>query len=85
MPARHAARHGAVEVRPLAFWTAPTGPVGNDWMALLLEAPEDIHPQSSEQFASDLCDHAEFGRAAGENIRGGAPLHSPGTATSGRC
>ena len=79
-----AARHGAVEVRPIAFWNPPATSVGNDWMALLLEAPEDVHPPSSEQFESGLSAHAEFGRAAGEHILGGAPLHSPDTATTVR-
>lgn len=79
-----AARHGAIEVRPIAFWNAPTEPVAADWLALLLEAPADVHPPTSEQFESGLSAHAEFGRAASEHILGGAPLHAPGTATTVR-
>lgn len=77
-----AARHGAIEVRPLAHWNAPTEPVGADWLALLLEDPADIHPPSSEEYQSCDCRHAEFGRAAGDHILGSAPLHEPATATT---
>ncbi len=73
---------GAVEVWPMVGWTAPQGPVGQDWLALLLEAPEDAHPPTSEQFESGLCAHAEFGKAAGDHIISGAPLREPSTATT---
>lgn len=79
-----AARHGAVEVRPIAQWNPPTQAIRDDWLALLLEAPEDVHPPSSDEFERGLCGHAEFGRAAGEHILGGAPLHPPDTATTVR-
>lgn len=77
-----AARHGAVEVRPMAFWNAPTERVATDWLALLLEQPADVHPPTSEEYQNSLCSHAEFGRAAGDHILCGAPLHEPSTATT---
>lgn len=65
-------------------WNAPTGPVGDDWLALLLEPPENVCPPTSEEFESGVCAHADFGRAAGDHILAGAPLHPPSTATTVR-
>jgi hypothetical protein len=79
-----AARYGAVELRPIAHWKAPTEPVRDDWLALVLDAPENVNPPSAEEFEQGLCDHAEFGRAAGDRILGGAPLQPPVTATTVR-
>jgi hypothetical protein len=78
------ARYGAVEVRPMVVWNAPTQAVGDDWLALLLEPPENVEPPTAEQLDACHCKHAEFGRAAGDHILAGAPLHGPETATTVR-
>jgi hypothetical protein len=78
------ARYGAVEIRPMVAWNAPTQEVGADWLALLLEPPEDIQTPTAEQLDAATCKHAEFGRAAVDHILAGAPLHAPDTATTVR-
>jgi hypothetical protein len=77
-----AARYGGVEVWPMVQWNAPTQPVGNAWLALLLEPAENVVEPVSERWDEGLRQHAEFGKAAGEHIVGGAPLHPPSTATT---
>ena len=79
-----AAKYGGVEVWPMVFWNAPTEPVGNGWLALLLEPAENVHAPDSEDFQRGLSAHAEFGKAAGDHILAGAPLHPPSTATTVR-
>lgn len=79
-----AANHGSVEVRPMVGWDPPTRPVGGDWLALLLEPPANVTAPGTEEWESGLCSHAEFGKAAGDHILGGAPLHPPATATTVR-
>lgn len=84
--ARHipAAQTGAVEVWPMVGWEAPTQPVGSDWFALLLEPPGHTCTPGTEEWESGECAHVDFGRAAGDHILGGAPLHPPTTATTVR-
>ena len=38
-----AADYGAIEVWPMVHWMAPSGPVGSDWMALLLEPADGVN------------------------------------------
>jgi hypothetical protein len=82
--ARHipAARYACVEVWPMVHWGAPTEPVGNGWLALLLEPAEAVMTPGSAQWEEGLRQHGEFAKAAGDHILGGAPLHPPGTATT---
>jgi hypothetical protein len=78
-----ACRDGAVEVWPMVAWEAPTEQVGADWLALLLEPPGQVcGPADEEQWANGLRAHQAFGKAAGDHILGGAPLHPPSTATT---
>jgi hypothetical protein len=79
-----AAKYGAVEVWPTVFWNAPTSPLGNAWLALLLEKPEDAHVPDSPEWERGIADHAEFGKAAGDHIASGAALQPPSTATTVR-
>lgn len=76
------AHFGAVEVWPMVGWTPPSEPLGADWLALLLEPPEKVCPPSSEEWETGVCAHTEFGKAAGDHILSGAPLHPPSTATT---
>jgi hypothetical protein len=77
-----AARHGGVEVWPMVHWGAPTEPVGNAWLALLLEPPASVRTPGSTEWEDGLRQHGEFAQAAGDSILGGAPLHPPSTATT---
>jgi hypothetical protein len=79
-----AAKYGAVEVWPMVHWNAPTAPVGNAWLALLLESPEKVNIPDSPAWKRSVAEHVEFGKAAGEHILAGAPLHPPSTATTVR-
>ena len=79
-----AAKLGGVEVWPMAYWNAPTEPVGNDWIALLLEPQENVHAPDSPEFERCAQAHAEFKKAAGDHLLAGAPLHPPTTATTVR-
>jgi hypothetical protein len=76
---------GAVEVWPIAGeWTPPSEAPGNDWLALLLEAPDEQVLPGTPQWDECGRRHAEFGAAAGEHILAGAGLHPPSTATTVR-
>jgi hypothetical protein len=79
-----AARRGGVEVWPMVHWNAPTTSVRSDWLALLLESPADVHSPESAEFERGVAAHVEFGKAAGDHILAGAPLHPPTTATTVR-
>jgi hypothetical protein len=79
-----AAKYGAVEIWPMVHWTAPTSPVGNAWLALLLESPDDVNVPDSPEWDARVGEHVEFGKAAGDHILAGAPLHPPSTATTVR-
>jgi hypothetical protein len=62
------AKYGAVEVWPMVGWNPPTQPVGRDWFALLLEPPGNVCAPDTEEWESGVCEHAEFGKAAGDHI-----------------
>lgn len=79
-----ACESGGVEVWPMVHWSAPSEPVGADWLALLLEPPEGTHSPDSPEWISGAAQHVEFGKAAGDHILAGAPLHPPTTATTVR-
>jgi hypothetical protein len=80
-----AAKHGAVEVWPVATPDLQPQPLqGTHWMALLLEpATRAVEPGSPEWNAM-AAQHQEFGAAAGQHIKSGAGLHPPSTATTVR-
>ncbi len=80
-----AAKHGAVEVWPLATpGLQPQPSHGTQWMALLLEPPaRAVEPGSPEWEAMGAL-HQEFGAAAGQHLKSGAGLHPPSTATTVR-
>lgn len=80
-----AAKYGAIEVWPAVHWTAVGRPTtDSDWLALLLEPADDVNVPGSPEWDRGLAEHAEFGKAAGSHILGGAPLHPPTTATTVR-
>ena len=80
-----AARHGAVEVRPI-FHTIDEHWSRSDaqWLALLLEPPEGVNTPGSPEWQAEAVRHGEFAVAAGDQIVGGAALHEPATATTVR-
>ena len=75
---------GGVEVWPMVHWNAPIAPLGNAWLALLLESPENANVPDSPEWVSSVAEHVKFGKAAGDHILAGAPLHPPSTATTVR-
>lgn len=75
---------GGVEVWPMVEWNQPTVPIGNDWLALLLEPAETVSAPDSDEWAGDARQHEEFGKAVGDHILAGAALHPPSTATTVR-
>lgn len=78
-----AARYGAVEVWPMVHWSAPAEPLaGDSWIALLLEPPGQTNTPGTAEWDAKVAEHITFGQAAGDHIRGGAPLHPPSTATT---
>lgn len=77
-----ACQEGAVELWPMVGWEPSGQSIGSDWFALLLEPPGTECTPSTEEWESGACEHAEFGKAAGEAILAGAPLHPPSTATT---
>jgi hypothetical protein len=80
-----AAQHGAIEVRPTVHWSPVGRPTtDSDWLALLLEPADGVKVPGSPEWDQSLAEHAEFGKAAGSHILGGAPLHPPTTATTVR-
>ena len=80
-----AAKYGAVEVWPMVDYFPPSKPVGNSWLALLLEPPANaVTPPARRSGMPASPQHQEFGAAAGDRTNGGAPLHPPTTATTVR-
>ncbi len=80
-----AAKHGAVEIWPMAGPGLEPQPVeGPSWMALLLEPHERPVPPGTPEWEAMAVRHQEFGAAAGRHIKGGAGLHPPSTATTVR-
>jgi hypothetical protein len=80
-----AAKHGAVEIWPMAGpGVAPQPTEGPSWLALLLEPPARTVPPGSPEWDAGVVQHQEFGAAAGQHIMSGAGLHPPSTATTVR-
>ena len=79
---------GAVEVWPIIeedrseFAAGPL--TGNTWLALLLEPAENVVAPGTPEWDECVKPHIEFGKAAGDAVVGGAPLHPPTTATTVR-
>jgi hypothetical protein len=80
-----AAKHGAVEIWPMAGPGMEPQPLeGTNWIALLLEPPERPVPPGTPEWEAMVVQHQGFGAAAGQHIKGGAGLHPPSTATTVR-
>jgi hypothetical protein len=80
-----AAKHGAVEIWPMAGPGPTPQPVeGPSWIALLLEPPDRPVPPGTPEWEAMVVQHQEFGAGAGQHIKGGAGLHPPSTATTVR-
>ena len=80
-----AAKHGAVEVWPVATPGLQTQPLeGTNWIALLLEPPDRPVAPGTPEWQEMVAQHQEFGAAAGQHIKSGAGLHPPSTATTVR-
>ena len=80
-----AARHGAIEVRPI-FHTMDSEWSRSDatWLALLLEPPAAVKTPGTPEWEAEAARHGEFAAAAGDHIVAGAALHEPATATTVR-
>ncbi|WP_029106793.1 YciI family protein [Mycobacterium sp. URHD0025] len=78
------AQFGAVEVWPMVHWQAPEQPLGNDWLALLLEPPEDVNTPGTDEWNRQAGLHVELAKTIGDQTLAGAPLHPPSTATTVR-
>jgi hypothetical protein len=81
-----AARHGAVEIWPMAGSRIQTQPLqGTNWIALLLEPPGRPVEPGSPWWEAMVVEHQKFEAAiGGPHIRSGAGLHPPSTATTVR-
>ncbi|HTX98353.1 MAG TPA: YciI family protein [Mycobacterium sp.] len=80
-----AAKHGAVEVWPMAGPGLDPQPTeGPTWIALLLEPPDRPVSPGTPEWEAMAAQHQDFGAAAGQHIKGGAGLHPPSTATTVR-
>jgi hypothetical protein len=80
-----AAKHGAVEIWPMAGPGPTPQPVeGPTWIALLLEPPDRPVPPGTPEWEAMVVQHQQFGAVAGDSIKGGAGLHPPSTATTVR-
>jgi hypothetical protein len=78
-----ACQSGAVEVWPMADWSAPSKPLdGNNWLALLLEPPGNNPAPGTPEWEACVPPHIEFGKACGDRLNGSAPLHPATTATT---
>jgi hypothetical protein len=80
-----AAKHGAIEVRPIYHtvdpeWSRSDG----QWLALLLEPPTAANAPGTPEWQAEAARHGQFASAAGDHIVGGAALHEPATATTVR-
>jgi hypothetical protein len=80
-----AAKHGAIEVRPIFHtfdpeWSRSDG----QWLALLLEPPGHTNVPGSPEWEAESARHGVFASAAGDHIVSGAALHEPATATTVR-
>ena len=76
---------GAVELWHMVDYAPPRAPLtGDSWIALLLEPPEKVVAPNTPEWEEGVKQHIEFGKAAGDTVVGGAPLHPPTTATTVR-
>jgi hypothetical protein len=80
-----AAKHGAIEVRPIYHtvdpeWSRSDG----QWLALLLEPPAAANVPGTPEWEAEAARHGVFASAAGDHIVAGAALHEPATATTVR-
>jgi hypothetical protein len=80
-----AAKHGAIEVRPIYHtvdpeWSRSDG----QWLALLLEPTAAANVPGTPEWEAEAARHGVFASAAGDHIVGGAALHEPATATTVR-
>lgn len=78
------AEFGVVEIWPIVHWKAPTEPIGNDWLALLLEPPENVRTPGTDEWNELVGRHVELESILGDQTLTGAPLHPPSTATTVR-
>jgi hypothetical protein len=78
------AEFGVVEIWPIVHWKAPTKPIGNDWLALLLEPPENVRTPGTDEWNELAGRHGELESILGDQTLTGAPLHPPSTATTVR-
>ena len=78
------AQFGAVEVWPMVHWQAPEKPLGNDWLALLLEPAQDVNTPGTDEWNQQAGLHVELAKTIGDKTLAGAPLHPPSTATTVR-
>jgi len=80
-----AAKHGAVEIWPMAGpGMQPQPTEGTTWIALLLEPVDRSVTPGTPEWEAGAARHQEFGAEAGQHIKGGAGLHPPSTATTVR-
>jgi hypothetical protein len=79
-----AAKYGAVEIWPIVEHFPPSKPVGNSWLALLLEPPATALVPGTPEWDACSAEHHKFGAAAGDRCIGGSALHPPTTATTVR-
>src|ERR1700742_3410431 len=80
-----AARHGAIEIRPIYHTDEPEwSRAGGQWLALLLEPPAAANVPGTPERQADAARHGQFAAFAGDHIVSGAALHEPATATTVR-
>jgi hypothetical protein len=80
-----AAKHGAIEVRPIYHTMDPQwSRTDGQWLALLLEPPTAANVPGSPEWEAESARHGEFAAAAGDHVVAGAALHEPATATTVR-
>ncbi len=80
-----AAKHGAIEVRPIFHTIDPEWSRSDaSWLALLLEPPAAANTPGTPEWEAEAARHGEFAAAAGDHIVAGAALHEPATATTVR-
>jgi hypothetical protein len=79
-----ACQQGGVEVWPIVHFMEPTQKVGDDWLALLLEPPEEVNVPGTDEWNAQAAKHAELSPTIGDHLLGGAPLHPPSSATTVR-
>src|SRR5215813_12746912 len=66
-----AAKRGAVEIWPIVEYFPPSKPVGNAWLALLLEPADKAVAPGTPEWEAGIAAHQKFGAAAGDRGNGG--------------